>query len=258
MEILAQGNKQSPNNVALTIALCVFVAMMGVSLFRWTLVEYVTPFVEPLIEGALGIVFLASLIWSTLHLLKAKRKAIRTALLPLLVNITTFLIVLFVPFTKLTIEIDFHTHYNARSDVVRNVLAGNYENQIKFKGGRGDLIALPAKLSYLSSGGGDILRCQHPNGTLIFFFSYRGILSSFSGFVYSSDDTPPSDEDFGGNFVEIERLRKNWFWAASSKLALLLAITLPTPSSDVYLSYRSFRTIAARPRMDSGHDVKEG
>ncbi len=47
------------------------------------------------------------------------------------------------------------------------------------------------------------------------FFTYRGILDSFSGFMYRSDDTSPGDGDFAGEFYETERLRKNWFWAAA-------------------------------------------
>jgi hypothetical protein len=95
------------------------------------------------------------------------------------------------------------------------VLAGKYENHIQSTGGRGDLIALPSRLSGLSSHGGEIMRFHRQNDTLILFFDYRGILDSFSGFVYSTDDLPPESGDFGGKFFAIERLRNNWFWVSS-------------------------------------------
>jgi hypothetical protein len=127
----------------------------------------------------------------------------------------TATVAIFVPFTALTTNLGFRVYYGARTAVVGDVLAGKYDNHIENKGGRGDWIALPASLSYLSSGGGEIVRFNHQGRTLIFFFSYRGILDSFSGFVYSTDNMPPTNGDFGGQFVEIIPLRKNWFWAAS-------------------------------------------
>jgi len=57
---------------------------------------------------------------------------------------------------------------------------------------------------------------RREDATLIFFFDYRGILDSFSGFVYSTNDSPPRQGEFGGKFVEVIRLQKNWFWATSS------------------------------------------
>jgi hypothetical protein len=42
-----------------------------------------------------------------------------------------------------------------------------------------------------------------------FFFTYRGILDNFSGFVYSPNDKRPWKNDFDGNFKEIKRYCKN-------------------------------------------------
>lgn len=199
---------------ALTLALCALSATILVSLFRWTLVEYLTPFLEPILEFGISIFFLVSLVWSVVQLIR-KRSEIAIGIPPLTVNIATALIVIFVPFTALTTNLNFRLHFTARSNVVADVLSGNYESQIQNAGGRGDLIALPSRLSYLSSSGGEIVRFRRQSDTLILFFDYRGILDSFSGFVYSTDDLPPKTGDFGGEFFEVDRLRKNWFWVSS-------------------------------------------
>ncbi len=199
--------------MALLVASCASGLVLFVSVFRWTLVEYLTPFLEPLFEMVAGAFFLAALIWSLVHLIRTWTRGPLMAMLPSLFCLGTATIAVFVPFTALTTDFDFRFHYAARTAVVNDVLAGRYENRIESRGGRGDLIALPAHLSYLSSGG-EIVR-QHEDRTLILFFSFRGVLDSFSGFVYSSDDAPPKNDDFGGQFVEVNRLRKNWFWAAS-------------------------------------------
>jgi hypothetical protein len=201
---------------SLTTAICVFLVALFVNLFRWTLVESLTPFIQPLLEIAIGLLFLASIVWSIVHLIRTRRPLSKSALMPVAVNVLTVVIAMFVPFSLLTTELDFRSHNRARMAVVSNVLDGRYESLVRNSGARGDYIALPAQLSYLSTGGGDIIRLHRQNATLIFFFDFRGILDSFSGFVYSSDDSPPRDGDFGGRFAEVERLRKNWFWVTST------------------------------------------
>jgi hypothetical protein len=201
---------------AFILSLCALFALLIVNLFRWTLVEYLTPFMEPLLEAGVGLFFFVSLVWSVVHLVRKRRGGIANAFTPLAVNIATALVVILVPFTELTTNFDFRAHLNARTAVVDDVLAGKYENRVQVAGGRGDLIALPPQLSGLSSSGGEILRVRRQNDTLILFFDYRGILDSFSGFVYSTDDLPPKSGDFGGRFFAIERLRAHWFWVSSS------------------------------------------
>jgi hypothetical protein len=212
MSLSVRRNLASP---ALILALCALGTAILVSLFRWTLVEYLTPFLEPLLEIGVGILFLVSLIWSTVHLIRMRHDGLATAFLPVAVNTVAALIVVFVPFTELTTNLNFRFRLNDRMAVVNDVLAGKYQNQIQSAGGRGDLIALPARLSGLSSSGGEIVRFHRQSDTLVLFFDYRGILDSFSGFVYSTDDLPPGPGDFGAKFFEIERLRKNWFWISS-------------------------------------------
>jgi hypothetical protein len=200
---------------AFILSLCALFALLIVNLFRWTLVEYLTPFIEPPLEIGIGVFFLVSLGWSVVHLIRERHAGMTNAFTPLAVNVATALIVMLVPFTELTTNFNFRLHLNGRTAVVEDVLTGKYENRVQVAGGRGDLIALPPQLSGLSSSGGEIIRFRRQNDTLILFFDYRGILDSFSGFVYSTDDLPPQSGDFGGKFFAIERLREHWFWVSS-------------------------------------------
>jgi hypothetical protein len=215
---VAAANSDKTRQVSMrasALALVLFAIVILISLFRWTLVEVLSPFIEPILEIAVGLAFAASLIWSAVHFFRTRKQNSANALLPIAVNITTLLIVVFVPFTRLTNQLNFRWHYAARMAVVSNVLNGLYEGAAQKGGGRGDLIAIPAEFPYLSNDG-EILRLHRNDTTLIFFFDFRGILDSFAGFVYSSDDTPPRQGDFGGRFRDVERLRPNWFWATST------------------------------------------
>jgi hypothetical protein len=207
---------QHPNKKAVTgMAIGTTSIVVLGSLFRWTLVDLLTPFLELILEMAIGLLFLSSLLWSLVHFVRFIRRKPNGGIVPLAINVATALVVVFVPFTLLTTNVDFRVLYSARMSVVGDVLAGKYDNQVENAGGRGDLIRLRGMRSYLSSGGGEIVRLRGPRRALILFFDFRGVLDSFSGFVYSSDDQPPGKDDFLGNFVEIERLKKNWFWVAS-------------------------------------------
>lgn len=43
----------------------------------------------------------------------------------------------------------------------------------------------------------------------------RGLMENFSGFIYRSDNKEPSQNEFGGDFKEVVKLKEHWFWAVS-------------------------------------------
>jgi hypothetical protein len=205
-----------PNgNWARNFAIYVFVAAILENFFRWKITELLTPFLMPLMEMGIGLIFLLSLICSFVHLVR-QRKNLPKSVYPLTVNIATFLIVWFVPLDWIATRADFKLHYAGRMAVVSDVVAGKYDGPGELTvTTRGDLINLPGAFSNLSAGGGMIMRRRSPARTLIFFYDFRGILDSFSGFVYSSDDSPPRDADFNAQFFQVVRLQKDWYWASS-------------------------------------------
>ena len=205
-----------PNESVLAASILLGVMLLGVSIFRVTLIEGLTPFMEPILEFILGVAFLLVLLWSVIHFIwRAKTLGAKQAAIPLLVNIAILLIVLFVPFVQITTGLNFRWNYRKRVEVVDAVVHGKMNQFITSSGGRGDFIHLPSSYRGLSDGG-DIMVYRRDGQTLIFFFDFRGILDSFSGFVYSTDDATPKSGDFGGRFIEIEHLRPNWYWASSA------------------------------------------
>jgi hypothetical protein len=189
--------------------------LLSINFFRWTLVDWLTVFLEPFLEMAIGIAFLGVLAWSLVHfVLKFKTFGSRSGL-PLLINVCVLLVALFLPFTAITIKLDFYTNYASRMKVVNDVLHGKMEKYVTQRGAFGNMIHLPEPYKGLSSDGGDVIVFRREEQTLILFYSFRGILRSFSGFVYATGNATPQNGDFGENFFEIERLRPNWYWVAS-------------------------------------------
>lgn len=168
--------RQEINSGALKVALCASGAVIFVSLFRWTIVEYLTPFLEPFLEMAVAGFFVIALIWSIVHSIRRRSHGISTALLPVFVCLLTASAAIFVPFNALMTKLNFRVHYAARMKVVTDVLQGKYDSHIEKSGGRGDWIVLPASDSNLSSGGGGIARFHHQDRNVDSLFQFsRGI-----------------------------------------------------------------------------------
>jgi len=53
-------------------------------------------------------------------------------------------------------------------------------------------------------------------GYNILFFTYQGILDNFSGFVYTPNDQKTAKKAFDGNFKEIDKMDKNWYFVSSN------------------------------------------
>jgi hypothetical protein len=41
------------------------------------------------------------------------------------------------------------------------------------------------------------------------------MIDNFSGFVYNPNDNKPSKSDFNGDFKQIKKVHKNWYYVSS-------------------------------------------
>ncbi|MBE7122751.1 hypothetical protein FT638_23080, partial [Bacillus cereus] len=76
-------------------------------------------------------------------------------------------------------------------------------------------IHLPKQFASTSKNGGDVIIQQNKNGISVFFFTYRGILDNFSGFIYTPNDTRPNKYDFNNEYKDITKIEKNWYYVTS-------------------------------------------
>jgi hypothetical protein len=53
-----------PTQPVITASFLLGVIVLAVEIFRWTLVEWLTPLLEPILELALGCAFLSVLLWT--------------------------------------------------------------------------------------------------------------------------------------------------------------------------------------------------
>jgi hypothetical protein len=186
--------------------------LLGVSVFRWNLVDILTPLFAPLLEIVVWGLAIITLIWGLVYLFVAVKRDKLLAAIPLLICLSVMIAAYFVPFTKLAINHDFTSNLSERTIVIQQIKSG----QLKPNASNNEmLVNLPTEHTHLSKGGGQVLYKNSGTTTSVFFYTFRGIMDNFSGFIYISDNGAPSQNDFGGDFIEIIKLRDHWFWAAS-------------------------------------------
>lgn len=131
---------------------------------------------------------------------------------PIVIQVITILLLLIVPFNQIILDIDFKINKSEREQVVKMVENGELKPNISHDS---SLIQLPKKYEHLSSGGGEIVVEKSGDGFNILFFTYRGLLDNFSGFVYTPNDQKPFKTAFDGDFKEIDKMEKNWYFVGS-------------------------------------------
>ncbi|MGP3610995.1 hypothetical protein [Anoxybacteroides rupiense] len=172
---------------------------------QWKIIDIVTEFLMVPIWIFVFVLFAIITVRAIIHLVKNRDWK------PFAIQFMTLLLWIFFPFTQVVLDVDFKVNKAEREEVVRMVENGelkpNLLNDQSF-------IRLPKKNKHLSKGG-EIMIEKNNDDYTIFFFTFRGISDNFSGFVYSPNDQRPSKHDFSGDFKEIKRLDKNWFWVGS-------------------------------------------
>lgn len=207
-----EKEKYTSRKLVLYFSIIMSGLLILINIFRWKLVEILTVFLEPFLELIIGATFLVVLIWSIIHFTKNVRKLKYKALLPMVINLIALVIVIFVPFTNIMLNLDFNLNLKDREKIVSMVQSGELKPEILY--GQ-NLIQLPEEYKHLSKDGGEIVIEKDGDTLKIFFFTFRGILDNFSGFAYISDNSKLSQMDFNGDFDQIIKKREHWFWGAS-------------------------------------------
>ena len=180
--------------------------------FQWSIIDWITPLLMPFLIFLVFIIFLIGLGFSLSCLFKFRQ--IRwLAIVPLATQLLAFVIIEFVPFTKLWVNVDFHLYKSQRQEVVERVYSGELVPNVEYNS---SLIALGSEYSKVSMGGNEI-QIQDINGLkYVFFFTFRGILDNYSGFLYVPDGGVPihfadlNEEDV----TQIIKYADNWYYTS--------------------------------------------
>ena len=181
--------------------------IISLQFFQWKIIEIITPFLMPFVwllaYGFFLGVFIVTIIW----LIMQKDWK------PFGVLLITIILLFLIPFNQIEIDRDFKVNKSERDEVISKIQDGSFKPNVSYNS---SLIHLPHEYEHLSKGGGDIVIEKQSENTSILFFTFRGVLDSFSGFVYSPNDQKPQLGSFGGDFKEIVKIDENWYFVSSS------------------------------------------
>jgi len=174
--------------------------------FQWKIVDIITGFLMlPVLLLVFGF-FIVITVRTLITLFKNKDWK------PIIIQVITVLLIFFIPFNQIVLDIEFKMNKSEREEVAKMVENGTLKPNVLHNS---SLIHLPKKYEHLSCGGGEIVVEKSGNGYNILFFTYRGILDNFSGFVYTVNNQKPSKKAFDGDFKEIDKMDKNWYFVGS-------------------------------------------
>ena len=185
------------------------ILLVSIYAFKWSIVEIITVFFMIPLYGFVWLFFIVCLVFSLISLLSFKSMGIK-CFAPLGVNVIALILVAYVPFTMLWLKADYMINKEQRELVVAKVLNGELQPNVKYNA---SLINLNAGYSGLSRGGNDIVVEDHEGLTYVFFFTFRGVLDNYSGYLYVPKGGSP--EMYGdldeSEFTQIKHIESNWY-----------------------------------------------
>lgn len=156
---------------------------------EWSLVDWLTPF---LLAPLLALIWLLVLGVLAAALFHAWRRRWR-AWLPALACSMVIAFALLAPFTRWWLWADFHGRLAAREVVIAEVQAGALAPNVAHNA---SLIALGDR-AQVSAGGNEVVVERHQGNVYLFFYTERGVLDRYAGYLWVGADGDPQMFDDG-------------------------------------------------------------
>lgn len=172
----------------------------------WTVTD---PFMGMGVELLTFVVYAVSLVWSLAYGIRHRTQEKRQAWLPVAIVSVTLVAIWFLPLQLLMIRLDFAVNYSRRMEVVKLVKAGRLKPNVSENS---NLVHLPPQYAALSPADGNINVERIGGRTTVTFYTFLGILGHASGFMYKSNDSAPTADDFEEERWDAEKLGAHWFY----------------------------------------------
>jgi hypothetical protein len=188
-------------------------ALLLLYAFQWSIIDLITPFLFLPLQGLLWLMFVGASVWSVVYWIRNRR--LRQSWIPFLICGLSVCLVMTVPFTDLWLQYDFRIRRNARERIVQEVLERKLGPALE-DSRMPKLVTLPRGAPRVSMGGNEILALMRDGKTYVFFFTYRGILRNYAGFLYvPTDGNPAAFADLNEQSrTWIDRYDEHWFFAS--------------------------------------------
>ena len=144
---------------------------------------------------------------SVVHIYKRYKETRVKIFLPLILSVTLIFLLIDRPLSPLFQNVEFSFKLEKREGVARQIING----EIKPSNDSGDLFLVPKKYNNSSlSDGNEVMKMNDK----LFFFTVRGILDNFSGYVFSPSGLEPTNEDVQATIIWMRKMSNNWYYVS--------------------------------------------
>ena len=193
-----------PHAPAVTAAL----ALTTAKAYYWNLAEWLSVFLCGPLLALLSIITTAVLLWSLAAALRTRGSWSR--FLPAIFCSTALAAAWLVPFDTLWLKADFLLRRRDRESVIAQLRSGAIS--ARFPGNSIELVALPSSPA-VSRSGNDILVSGSREDPFVFFYTFRGVLDNYAGFLHVPPGHRPDEFIAAGEHPFLTRkFDDNWFF----------------------------------------------
>ncbi len=212
---LRETSKSSKGDLVKCIAALVisFTILAIANLFHWIFVELFFPLgLFPLHLWIAGAPFVICAVWSLIQVRHVRKHGI-VWLVPAALSFAAYVFLATVPFTEWWLDLNFWRHRAEREKVVTLVAQDELKPNVAHSR---QLIALDSTFGRVSAGGNDIIVRRKDGRTYVLFFTFRGILSRYSGFLNIPPDGSVEEyRELGGDRGrEKVRITDRWYFVS--------------------------------------------
>lgn len=198
--------------LTLVFSILASVLLVADAAFRWSLIERLF-FLYSVFSLFIWLLFGMAAVFGFVRVFKYAKQE-NDAWLPLKIQLAALLLIIFVPFTMLWLKFDFYFYRAEREAIVHDINSGKYADYALLN----NRYSVPLKDSYpnVSMGGNEVM-VEEVNGLYyVFFYTFRGILDNYAGFIYVPTAGDPSQ--YGdlneSRKTELRHLDGNWYYAS--------------------------------------------
>jgi hypothetical protein len=186
-------------------------AVILTAAFQWSIIDVVTPFLFLPLQGAAWLLLLAGFFWAVIVQARSRFRG-RATSYPLLICAAGTVLALSLPWTTIWLAANERVYRTDRERIVRQVQDGSLRPNVDYNGA---LIALGSSSPNVSKGGNEIVVQERGGQRYVFFYTYRGVLDNYAGFLFvPTGGDPRLFAKAAEPSTLVEQRSANWFFVA--------------------------------------------
>ncbi len=191
------------------IALATSVTVLTFPIWTVELANLITPFLVVYIVLVMPVILVGTALSGVASLILDIWQRNILAPLPLVILALGLVAFWYLPVNEWFYRAEFNILYGRRQTVVEEIEASELQPNVECCD---SLIYLGNGRRILSRGHGEVLYDEREGETLVFFFTYHGILDNYEGYLYRSGPDRPESCFNGETALTIVKMREHWYW----------------------------------------------